>query len=837
MRSQITALHRNLMWTRSGTCWAVWRLTPLPYGYRTDDKKAEVRAAHTALLRVLHGEALVLGVAGTTDPVAVVERMIRGIDLEHRPQWAQECEATLDALEHVELGSRTFWLCVPLRNPGASRLSEPWRAATTGLRDSLAMARSGPSPRQIAARVAQAEQIRSALPPVFRPRPATVAEVIWLHLHAQQRGLRLDLPVPVPGQAEEALLGSASSIGEPIIDPAGQTDTTERNALAGLNLLSRRYVKIINTDSGLASYQTSLVLTGTPSGGIAFPGGEWLGNVDACGEDVDWALRLNVRARDEVTQRNIKAHRNLADQLYQRDGSAGGVSSELSLAAEELGAYRELLAADALEVEVEATAIFTVGAPTAEECQASARRVADFYADAQFRLSADATGQEALWWAGLPGPTTRLVHEVSQIAPAHHLAAAVPLVTTEIGDDQGSLFALGLSNGVPTPCLVDLAGSGTKLDVAMAVGFVGELGGGKSVGQKRLGLDAVDRGADLTVIDRTSVGEWGTAVASMPGAVVVDVSDQAERSFDPLRVFPPASGARVAQSFLTALLNIPPTSLQGVLLNEVLAPDYVRAHEISSLGALVRHLEDSERAEARDLARVMHVYSNKDFGRAVFDETLPPMKLSAPVVVFWTRLLELPDRDELNVEHRFAQMKLERRFGRAVYALIAAIARERCFSNPRKLGVFIVDETHSVTCSPEGESELLAFLRDGRKHQAALILGSHDPADFGNEIITGLIAFRVVMRHRDRRLAARALRWMLGLEEDAQVDERLLVELTENTSPVETDEDGQARVRLDRRGECYVRDFRARVGRARILLPQVQERAVAVQTTPGQAAT
>lgn len=836
MRSQITALTRNLLWTRAGTCWALWRLTPLPYGYRTDDKKAEVRAAHTALLRVLRGEALVLGVGASTDPVAVVERMIRDVDLESRPQWAQECEATLDALEHVELGSRTFWLCVPLANPGATKLSEPWRAATTGLRDSLGMARSGPSPRQVAARLAQAEQIRSSLPPVFRPRPVTVAEVIWLHLHAQQRGLRLDLPVPVPGQAEEALLGSPASIGDPVIDPAGQTDTEGRSALSGLNLLSRRYVKIVNTDSGRASYQTSLAMTGTPSGGVAFPGGEWLGNVDACGEDVDWALRLNIRARDEVTQRNIKAHRNLADQLYQRDGAAGGVSTELSLAAEELSAYRELLAADALEVEVEATAIFTVGASTAELCQAAARRVVDYYADAQFRLSADATGQEALWWAGLPGPTPRLVHELSQIAPAHHLAAAVPLVTTEIGDDQGSLFALGLSNGVPMPCLVDLAGSGAKLDVAMAVGIVGELGSGKSVAEKKLALDAVDRGAELTVIDRTNVGEWGTAVASVPGAVVVDVSEQAHVSFDPLRVFPTASGARVAQSFLTALLNIPPTSREGVLLNEVLGPAYVREHAITSLGSLVRHLEQSERAEARELARTMHVYADKDFGRAVFDETLPPIRLDAPVVVFWTRLLELPDEDELNLQHRFDQMKLERRFGRAAYALIASVARERCFSNPRKLGVFVVDEAHSVTCSPEGRSELLAFLRDGRKHLAALILGSHDDADFGDEIIRGLIAFRVVMRHRDRRLGARALRWLLGLEADAVVDERLLVELTEATSPVETDEDGQARVPVDRRGECFIRDFRSRIGRAKVLLPQVDHRATAVQTTPGQAA-
>ena len=96
-----------------------------------------------------------------------------------------------------------------------------------------------------------------------------------------------------------------------------------------------------------------------------------------------------------------------------------------------------------------------------------------------------------------------------------------------------------------------------------------------------------------------------------------------------------------------------------------------------------------------------------------------------------------------------------------MYALTAALARSICFRDPHVFGLFVVDETHSVTISPEGAAEILAFVRDGRKHRAAVALGSHDPeADFGSDTLRGLIPVRILMRHSDPVLAARGLRWL-----------------------------------------------------------------------------
>ena len=127
--------------------------------------------------------------------------------------------------------------------------------------------------------------------------------------------------------------------------------------------------------------------------------------------------------------------------------------------------------------------------------------------------------------------------------------------------------------------------------------------------------------------------------------------------------------------------------------------------------------------------------------------------------------------------------------------LIAALARRWCFADRSRLGVFVVDEAHHVTSSPEGERELIDFIRDGRKHQAAVLLGSHDPeADFGSPTLRGLIPTRVLMRHRDHTLARRGLAW-LDLD---PADETLVKLLTEDTSPV-----GADGVPWHRRGEGF----------------------------------
>jgi hypothetical protein len=296
-------------------------------------------------------------------------------------------------------------------------------------------------------------------------------------------------------------------------------------------------------------------------------------------------------------------------------------------------------------------------------------------------------------------------------------------------------------------------------------------------------------------------------------------------TMDPLKLFAgtPTVSSRITQSFLGPLLNVTPTSDRGVLLSDVLDPGYLTKHAIDGLGALLRHLlKGCELDGAAELGRLINVFARRDFGRVLFDEFLPPLPLDATTIVIRTHTLELPSREELELSHLFEQLKLEKVFGRAMYAFIAALARHICFSDLDTFGAFINDECHATTISPEGERELVDFVRDGRKHRAAVFLGSHDPeADFGSPTLRGLIPTRILMRHRDRTLAQRGLAW-LDLD---PTDEDLINLIRTDTSPVLA-----GGVPEHRRGECLMRDSSGNVGRGKILAPATAARSKAART-------
>src|SRR5690606_41710496 len=104
MLSHISALTDGLMWTRTGTVWAVWRVSPVPYAFQPDDKKHAARRHHTPLYRALRGESLHLGLTAATDPASVGLAMIEGGDLTEREAWAAEREATAGFLAQIPLG-------------------------------------------------------------------------------------------------------------------------------------------------------------------------------------------------------------------------------------------------------------------------------------------------------------------------------------------------------------------------------------------------------------------------------------------------------------------------------------------------------------------------------------------------------------------------------------------------------------------------------------------------------------------------------------------------------------------------------------------------------------
>lgn len=843
MKIPATALSGHLMWTRSGVVWASWRLQGLSYAFRSRDEKLLVQAHHQALFQALRGEGLLVGLCAELDPAAVAERMLAGVDLRSSPSWGEEVRLTMDALEQVPLGTRAYWLCVPL--PAGSlkgRMTSALRAGEVQLRDLLALPRARPGARAIADAMKLARRVEEQIPAAFKPSRTTRAEQIWMAMHAQHRGLSIDssAPVPAPGPESTRFATAQASIERPQLpaalpnpwlDEGGQSDLAKR--AQQMNPFHRRYLKVQSPHSELPSYQVMQALVSGPKGGWEMPGVEWISRVEQYDLDVDWAIRFRVSSAEHAKLRTRRAENNLNDQINQQstdDASTRIVAAgaDLGDVAAQLAAYNAALNRSDKEVEVEATTIFAVGAHDPELARARAQFIADDYKASDFLLETSLGGQEALWWAMQPGtPPSRLLAEVSQISTGREFASGVPMVTTALGDPKGARFGENITNGRHTPILRDLDGN-ILADVSGSFGVVAELGAGKSVLLKCEASQVVDRGGRFICIDRTTKREYAVFARALPRATTTIVDLMApEYSLDPLRVFGPRVGARMVQSLFSVLLGVHPRDPRGVLLSRLLEPAYVEAHEITSLARLVSHIHSLERTDILDeLMGLIALIATKDLGEVLFNDQLPALELSTTAIVFLTAGLELPDRLELENAHLFEELSLEKIYGRAMYALLMAITREVCFSDDSQLALFVADETHHITASPEGERELRIFLRDGRKHRAAAGLGSHDPADFGDTETRSLIKTRYVMRQPDLDAARRAIAW-LGLD---ATDEELLNEAVYNLSPV-SGPDGF--VALERRGEGLMRDVAGEYGKFRKTLPENPERRAAVLSTPG----
>lgn len=838
MRHPIRALAGNLLFTAGGTVWAIWQIAPGSYQHATRSAKHELLADTEALLKSLTGEYQLISACPATDPAQVVERMLDGVDLEHSPEFAALCENVLDRLERADLRTRTRYLAVPLpalTGPRAARAALSAAAAQiTGAAGAASAARV--SGREIAARIEQARALRATWPGRIALSEVDPATILWLYARAPRRGL--DEP-PASAPAASGALTGLGALDEVLLDEGAKTDRVTRGPR---NPFAHRYLKAL-TEHG-ASYQAFLCLSEMPAA-FAFPGSEWLASLEGFEFPIEWAVHARGVPRCEAEAKTRRQARELRAQVGQYtgdDGDEAGAPHALAEAREALEDERARLAASASELELQTTTVLCIAADTPAEAQRRAEAVRLAYGAADYQLSRPTGGQLACYTALLPGfGAPRMLRDYTQYTLARDFAMSMPFAGTEIGDSTGTLYALSLSGSGVAPVLTDFS-LGPRVDASASAAFVGELGSGKSVAMKAAAYAVLARGrrqgrpgtrGRVLAVDRTPAGEWVRFLKVCPGTTqVIEITDSASISLDPLRVFDGERCVRYAEAFLTTLLQVPTMSDEGLELSEAVAAT-VR-HGTPSMLALAKRLAQRAKSDpagpAAILARKLRVIAGKGQARTLFDPSLTPLTVSgADSIVFSLSRMSLPTREELASEIRLARLPFEKLFGQAVLILLTAVCREVAFADAREFVLSVWDECWWLAASPEGRDLMLELVRDGRKHHSAAHFGLHDSADLGAgdeaaETLRGLISLRYLFRHRAAPLAARGLAF-LGLD---PADPDLLDLVTTGLSPLSVAEGARA----ERAGECLHRDLSGRLGLIKILIPPVDEVADAILTTP-----
>ncbi|WP_327666434.1 MULTISPECIES: ATP-binding protein [unclassified Streptomyces] len=856
MQIPVRHLSGNVLWTVHGQVWAIWRVVEDGQAHVSRRAKMQRLAVVESLVKALRGEGMLLSLCPQVNPATVVERMIAGVDIDASPRYEQVAHRTLDQLEQLELTGRTDWLAVPLPTTRRQAVANAISAARADVALQLGLLPAAISVGEELQRLAQAADLAASWPSQLRLRPADEAEILWIYGHATRRGL-IEPLLPEPGQQQVRGRGrGAAALGQAVLaegghrlaqmaheedaprDGRGRGGRRARSARA-VNPFANRWLEV-TTEFG-PSYQALLALAEMPEA-FSFPGSEFLTSLDQFPFPVDWVVRLAVEDGATAEAKSRRQAREVQGQYSEYDGEMAGVPASVDKAAEGLAEYRDRLTSSKSEVEVRAMCALAVWGGTPGESERRAAELQTYFAGGEYTLARPRGEQENLWYGMLPGARTpRVMAQYAQFLLSRDFAMSGPFSSSALGDESGPLYGLQLAGGGIRPVHADFA-RGPRKKTSASMAFLGELGAGKSVAMKaavywilaagrRLGVPG-SRGRAV-IVDRTPQQEWVRFASACPGTTqVIHITQDASVSLDPLRIFADRRGEaqRFTESFLTLLLGISPMEDDGAALSE--AVETVLAGPHPSMRALAEELatRGAEDPAARSVARRLMAVQRKDLARALFDESLPVVEAdTADTVVFSVSALALPKKRELE-GGRLDKLEWEKIFGRAVMYLIAALCRTICFERREEFCTAVWDECWWLTSSPEGLELLIELLRDGRKHNAGALLGSHDSYDFGisdaelGTIVRGLIPRRALFRHTDPVLARRGLEF-LGLDPN---DADLVTEVTTGLSPVNVSDDEQAA----RAGECLHRDLLGRIGGMQVIIPNDEQVEASIHSDP-----
>ncbi|SLH38895.1 ATP-binding protein [Mycobacteroides abscessus] len=816
--------HENLNWTRTGQILATYFVCPLEYGLRPKDDKEIVRAAHESLSLNVPDRTLYLGTEAPLDLVDSLHRSLDGVDTDRHQDHVQEALASYHRMTHIAPTTRIFTATFPLGEVGD---------------------RFDPTSEDLDYWLREAHDLKLLVDPDddFGLQPVPEALLPFLWNHNLMRGTATEVMPPDPVNASPASMPVTTRFRSGVLDEGARSEKP----------WFRRFDKMLKTmvrlDDGdvLSSYQTMLTPTKFRASGMRFPGqSEFLSVLDGQpGISVDWAMLVHRTDRESSRKNNEKALDNLGVQLDQRSLKVGYHARDLRLKVATLTQFDADMADDENAEEINFTTVLAVGAPNNRDLRRNVKKITKKYRGLGITLSAPRGAQNRLWHMFNPGaPGDQVYKDYEHIMTSPHWGGLAPFTTARLLDDNGPVIGVNLLSGHFEPLHFNFIGKALN-DSSPAIALAGEQGAGKTYFVKTCAGISVDLGGQFLAIDRSKVGEYTPLLDVIPGTVLIDLTNPGY-TLDPLQLFVlPETARRIFLDTVMPMLNVPTGDSRWQLVARLLRPGTRSQLEIKSSADLKDFLiqvargeraipgdfadqrRDSMRADCHALVEAIEAVE----ARVIFDREdsngrpLKPMPLSAPGTIVRTHGLSLPDAEEMTSEVAMARMPWSKRLGHALYELVGHLAREQFVAPTGRFGMLIVDEAYHFTASAVGREIVNEFVRQGRVSLAGLMLASHDPSYDYTGVAHGLIPNRFAFRHRNKKAAENTLDW-LGVDLDRE--RYLLRELRENTSPPGRKDV----VPINRRGECFIRDSRGRIGRGKLLGPAMPDRAAAYSSTP-----
>lgn len=551
-----------------------------------------------------------------------------------------------------------------------------------------------------------------------------------------------------------------------------------------------RYMEIIREEGTIyAAYFTISSVVGE----LDFPSSEIFYYQQ---QQFDFPIDTSMNVEIEPNKKALTTVRNKKKELKDLDNHAWQSNNETSQNVE--AALEDV---DELEMNLSATKesmyklsyVVRVWADDLEELKRRCDEVRDFYDDMNVKLVRPFGDMMGLHKEFLPA-SKRHMNDYIQYVVSDFLAGLGFGAAQMLGEQSGIYLGYSLDTGRNVYIRPGLAAQGVKGSVtnALAMAFLGSLGGGKSFCNNLLVYYAVLYGAKAIIVDpKAERGGWKEKlpeIAEEINIVNLTSDDQNRGLLDPYVIMRDKKGAEsLAKDVLTFLTGI---TIQDSERFPILcrAVREVAQGERRGLICVIEELRKEGTEVARSIADHIDSFTDYDFAHLLFSDGTVSQSISLEKQMNIIQVADLVLPDKATAFEEQTTMEL---LSVAMLIVISTFALDFIHSDRSVYKIVDLDEAWSFLNVAQGKTLANKLVRTGRSMNSGVYFVTQNSGDLSSEDLKNNIGLKFAFRSTDLNEIKSTLEFF-GLDPE--------------------DEGNQQRLRDLENGQCLMQDLYGHVG-------------------------
>lgn len=805
----IKYIDNNLIWNQSGECFAYYEMVPYNYSFLSEEEKIQLHDSFRQMIaQNRNGKIHALQIAAESSIRAVQERSKKGITGKLKETAYSWVDAQTDALADMVGDNQIdyrffigFKLTATEQEVNLKNLRKELTCAfldfVHGVNETIMGDFASMGNDEIIRYSKLEKLLESKLSRRFRFRRLKPDDIGYLveHIHGQSGTAYEEYTYHMPAKKikKESLIKRYD-----LIKPT-RCRMEEK----------QRYLKLTREEgTSYAVYFTIEDIVGE----LDFPSSEiFYYQQQQFDFPIDTSMNVEIvgnRQALKTVRNRKKALNDLDNHAYQSENET---EDDVTEALESVGELERNLKKTKESI-YKLSYVVRVSAPDFEELERRCDAVRNFYDDYNIKLVRPFGDMMGLHQEFIPS-SSRYENDYVQYVESDFLAGLGFGAAQILGEQEGIYIGYDLDTGRNVYLKPSLAAQGVKGSItnALAMTFIGSLGGGKSFLNNLLIFFIVLFGGKAVIVDpKGERGNWKADLADISEEInIVNLTNEEQNRgmLDPYIIMSDLKDAEsLAIDILTFLTGI--SSRDGKkfpLLKKAVRA--VTESETRGLFHVIAELRRQDIPEAADIASHIESFADYDFAQLLFSDgtVKSSISLDRQLNIIQVADLVLPD------EHTgFEEYTTMEQLSVAMLIVISTFSLDFIHSDRNIFKVVDLDEAWAFLNVAQGKTLSNKLVRAGRAMNAGVYFVTQNTDDIGGEKMKNNIGLKFAFRSTDITEIKKTLAFF-GVDAE--------------------DENNQNRLSSLENGQCLMQDLYGRVGVIQVH-PIFQELLDAFDTRP-----